>query len=339
MAPRVHRTRTALLVLLAACVARAACAWYVPPPGTSFVWHLSGADSDVDPRHPAKVYTVDASLAASTMARLRRAGKRVMCYISFGTAEDWRGDYHQFPNAALGGLVCRGDECADVWPGERWVDVKSAAVRAIMEARVQAAKSKGCDGVDPDNINAYSNNITVQAVTDFTVTEDDQYAMSVGLKNPGSLAPSHMAGLFDWALIESCSYYSDWGGGEWYSGKYQCDYANEFIVRSKAVFAIEYAEQWGTSATTVNGMRFPQGLCADSNAHGFTTNLCTFDLGLGPRYRFANCPLHKPAGCDGVWRQCVKEQVYRKYQQRHMERWDAVGQCMRARRAACKYKA
>ncbi|CAI5529596.1 unnamed protein product [Closterium sp. Naga37s-1] len=165
------------------------------------------------------------------------------------------------------------------------------------------------------------------------------YGMSVGLKNPGPLAPSHMANLFDWAIIESCIYFSDSSNNAWYSGKYQCDYSNEFIVRNKAVFSIEYKELWGTSAGQVNGITFPQAMCAISNAHGFNTNLCSFSLGTGPRYPFANCPLHKPAGCDNVWKECVKQSVYAQYKKQGMARWDAVGQCMRAKRAACRYKA
>ncbi|CAI5978596.1 unnamed protein product, partial [Closterium sp. NIES-65] len=82
--------------------------------------------------------------------------------------------------------------------------------------------------------------------------------MSVGLKNPGPLAPSHMAGLFDWALVKECNQYTDWSGGEWYSGRYGCNYAKEFIVRNKAVFVAEYVESWGNSAGVQNGIRFPQ---------------------------------------------------------------------------------
>ncbi|CAI5529597.1 unnamed protein product [Closterium sp. Naga37s-1] len=147
-----------------------------------------------------------------------------------------------------------------------------------------------------------------------------------------------MAGLFDWALVEECNQYTDWSGGEWYSGKYGCDYANEFILRNKAVFVAEYVESWGNSAGVKNGIRFPQGMCADNNAHGFTTRLYDLDLGNGPSYAFANCLQHKPGGCN-VWRECVKPSVFNQYKQQGMARWDAVGQCARARRAACRAQA
>ncbi|CAI5983114.1 unnamed protein product [Closterium sp. NIES-64] len=92
----------------------------------------------------------------------------------------------------------------------------------------------------------------------FSLPEVVMYGMSVGLKNPGPLAPSHMAGLFDWALVKECNQYTDWSGGEWYSGRYGCNYAKEFIVRNKAVFVAEYVESWGNSAGVQNGIRFPQ---------------------------------------------------------------------------------
>src|SRR5258708_612099 len=42
-------------------------------------------------------------------------GKRVICYFSAGTAEDWRPDYRQFNPQDLGtSLSC--------WPGERWLN-------------------------------------------------------------------------------------------------------------------------------------------------------------------------------------------------------------------------
>ncbi|CAI6005282.1 unnamed protein product [Closterium sp. NIES-64] len=172
-----------------------------------------------------------------------------------------------------------------------------------------------------------------QAISQFTVTADDQfkynswianavhkYGMSVGLKYPVPLAPSFMANLFVWAIIESCIYLSDFSDGEWYSGKYQYDYSNKFIVRNKAVFSIEPFVQSATLTAS-------------------NTNLFSYSLGTGPHNPFANCPLHKLAGCDAVWKECVKQSVYAQYKQQGMARWDAVGQCMRAKRAACKYKA
>ncbi|WP_414691363.1 endo alpha-1,4 polygalactosaminidase [Noviherbaspirillum sp.] len=44
------------------------------------------------------------------------------------------------------------------WAGERWLDTRSANVRQIMQKRLDLAKAKGCDGVEPDNVDGYTNN-------------------------------------------------------------------------------------------------------------------------------------------------------------------------------------
>jgi len=41
------------------------------------------------------------------------------------------------------------------WKGERWLNISSANVRSIMTARIQLAAQKGCDGIDPDNVDGY----------------------------------------------------------------------------------------------------------------------------------------------------------------------------------------
>lgn len=63
---------------------------------------------------------------------------------SAGSYEDWRPDAADFPPASLG-LPLQG------WKGERWLDVRSAGVRAVMEARLQMCKDKGFPAADPDN--------------------------------------------------------------------------------------------------------------------------------------------------------------------------------------------
>ncbi|CAI5940401.1 unnamed protein product [Closterium sp. NIES-64] len=333
----------------------------------------------VDTTVNAQVYDIDGfGTPAATIRRLQAAGRKVICYFSFGSAEDYRADYSLFPRSTLGGLVCNSDDCSEVWEGERWLDVRSNVVRSVLEKRVKLAKRKGCDGIEPDNLDAWSNNIMYKTISRFKITAADQanfnlwiartvhkYGMSVGLKNPGSLLPSQMAAAFDWALVEQCNEYSVWGGGgAWYSGRYGCDYANEFIVRSKAVFIAEpcalttmhTASQYDAplqhkdlepgyatpppltsrSLATASLATAPpsrQAMCADNNAHGFTTRLYNMDLEPGYRYPFADCLRHKPAGCNSVWQQCVQPTVYQSFMRSGMKRWDAVGQCMRSKSA------
>jgi hypothetical protein len=98
------------------------------------------APSDVD------IFDVDLfNTPVSVFEELHDRGKKAICYFSAGTGEDWRPDYAQFAAADLGSQ----DSC---WPGERWLNVKSDGVWAVMAARIKLASDKGCDAIDPDNM-------------------------------------------------------------------------------------------------------------------------------------------------------------------------------------------
>ncbi|KAK3172532.1 hypothetical protein OEA41_005854 [Lepraria neglecta] len=75
--------------------------------------------------------------------------RKVICYFSAGSYENWRPDTSK--STDLGKPL-------DGWPGEWWLQTNSANVRKIMLARLDQAVLKGCDGVNPDNIDAYDNN-------------------------------------------------------------------------------------------------------------------------------------------------------------------------------------
>lgn len=51
----------------------------------------------------------------------------------------------------------------DGWD-EWWLDIKTpsclANIKPIMSARMAAAKLKGCDAVDPDNMDSYTNEVS-----------------------------------------------------------------------------------------------------------------------------------------------------------------------------------
>ncbi|CRK15894.1 hypothetical protein BN1723_017445, partial [Verticillium longisporum] len=83
-----------------------------------------------------------------TFSRLREAGKKVICYFSAGSWEDWRDDKDDFGDENLGKEL-------DGWPGEKWVDVASDGVRNVMKKRIQLAANRGCDAIDPDNVDGF----------------------------------------------------------------------------------------------------------------------------------------------------------------------------------------
>jgi hypothetical protein len=121
-----------------------------PAVGAQFQMILSGT---VDPAGLAalapstpEIWDVDLeSTPKETIAAFHSMGKKVICYFSAGSSEDWRTDYSSFLPTDKGG-------CLGNWPGEKWLDIRSENVFQVMKKRIASAAEKGCDGVDPDNM-------------------------------------------------------------------------------------------------------------------------------------------------------------------------------------------
>jgi hypothetical protein len=61
------------------------------------------------------------------------------------------------------------------FPNERWLDIRSittSPLGPILIARFQQAKAKGCDGVEPDNMDGYDK--TAHESSGFPLTYNDQ---------------------------------------------------------------------------------------------------------------------------------------------------------------------
>jgi hypothetical protein len=108
---------------------------------------LSSSSSSVTPN--VSIFDIDLfDTPTSTIQQLHALGKRVLCYFSAGSYENWRPDAAQFTQSDLGLDL-------DGWAGEKWLNTNSENVRRIMKDRIDLAKEKGCDGVDPDNVDGY----------------------------------------------------------------------------------------------------------------------------------------------------------------------------------------
>lgn len=127
------------------------------PAGTPFDILLNSANvnlkdmSSVESVSPTGVDVMDIDLFdtdATTISDLKRQGKTVVCYFSAGTREDWRSDANDWQPADYG-------EAMEDWPGENWANVQSSNVLDIMKKRIAMAVQKGCDGLDPDNVDGY----------------------------------------------------------------------------------------------------------------------------------------------------------------------------------------
>ena len=227
--------------------------WWQPPVDTSWQWHLT--DMSIDQSFDVDMYDIEMfDSSASTVAALHAQGRRVICYISVGSWEDWRPDVDEFPSAVLGNDY-------EGWPGEKWLDIREIDKLApIMRSRLDQCQAKGFDGVEPDNIDGYTNNtgfpLTYQdQLTYNTWLADEAHArgLSIGLKNDGEQAED-LVSIFDWAMTEDC-FAEDW-----------CAEMEPFSDAGKAVFAAEYTDQLSTN-------QFINDVCPQAETIGFNAIL------------------------------------------------------------------
>jgi hypothetical protein len=197
---------------------------------------------------------------ASTIASLHRAGRAVICYFST-QYEDWRPDADDFTDDVLGHAL-------DDWPGEKYVDIRSDVVRDIMAARLDLAVQKGCDGVEPDNVDEYTNTnglgITASDQLDFNkflAEEAHARGLSVGLKNDLDQV-RQLESYFDWALNEQCNQYDE------------CDTLSPFVDADKAVFGVEYSGSVSSFCPDMKSMGF-SWLKKDMNLDASVTQCCS----------------------------------------------------------------
>ena len=93
-------SRIMLAFALMALTSTAKAEIWKPALGTSFEWILQGYAGTI----PA-ASAIDLDLNDATKAQistLRAAGKTVICYISFGSWENWRPDKNKFPASVIG---------------------------------------------------------------------------------------------------------------------------------------------------------------------------------------------------------------------------------------------
>jgi hypothetical protein len=193
-------------------------------------WQLA---TPIDPTYDVQVYDIDLfENDASVIADLHQRGKKVICYVNMGAWEDWREDKDTFPKAAIG--LPWPD-----FPHEYWLDVRRwDLLGPVLRARLDMAVAKGCDGVEPDNLDGW--NLMAHQPTGFPLTAMDQLiynrliaseahrrGLAVGLKNDVPQAPD-LVDDFDFHVSEQCFEYNE------------CANLAEFIKRGKPVFLAEY---------------------------------------------------------------------------------------------------
>lgn len=214
--------------------------WWQPAPLTTWQWVISTTpDTSLD----VQMYDIDLfSASPATIKALHDAGRAVICYFST-QYEDWRPDAKAFPSSALGNNL-------DDWKGEKWVDIRNSGLRNVMKARLDLAASKGCDGVEPDNVDGYKANTGFPLTAanqleynKFLAAEAHARGLSIGLKNDLSQVVD-LQPHFDWAINEECYQYNE------------CPRIKPFIDNNKAVFSCEYKGSGSTICPYMNGLKY-----------------------------------------------------------------------------------
>ncbi len=248
-----------ILLLLVSCTNRQET--FIPtsppePPVLMDSWHPSLGNTlqlqfvgTFDDSVETDAYDLDLfDTESATIADLHARGKRVICYLSAGSWEDWRPDADLFPREVIGNSYAG-------WPGEKWLDIRQLdKLQPIMSARLDLCASRGFDGVEPDNVEVLGND------TGFPITYQDQLAYAlwlaeaaharglvIGLKNASQMVDD-VIHQFDFSIVEDCFEYG------W------CADMSPFIQAGKPVFAIEYTDA---------GIKF-QDACAQAGTLGLS---------------------------------------------------------------------
>ena len=240
------------LLLLAGCENNKASS----SPADDGRWQIQ-LSGGVNTAFDVDTYIIDLFDSSDALIKqLQQQGIEVICYFSAGSFENWREDVDQFTEADIGKEL-------EGWEGEKWLDIRSSAVRLVTQSRLDLAVKKGCDGVDPDNVNSYANDtgfdITREDQIDFNLyvaNESHQRGLLVGLKNTLGLVPD-LHDSFDFAVNEQCFEYQE------------CALLQPFVDAAKPVFSIEYADDMAAAELKME----QNSICVQSKGLGLHTLL------------------------------------------------------------------
>lgn len=237
-------------------------------PEINSTWNIQ-LQGTVNENYTVDMYEVDLfDSSTELISRLKAKNIKVICYFNAGAWENWRSDADGFPTETLGNTMSG-------YSDEKWLDITNTSLISLMESRLDLAVTKGCDGVDPDNMDGYTQN------SGFTISYDDQLAynrfianaarqrdLSVALKNVLEQVDD-LVDYYDFAVNEQCFYYDE------------CDMLDVFISRGKAVFNLEYADKYRDTNDTTQR----DNMCSESNSKSFSTLIMSASGDLDDSYR------------------------------------------------------
>jgi hypothetical protein len=135
-----------------------------------------------------------------------------------------------------------------------------------MQQRLDLAVQKGCDGVEPDNVDGYANESGFDlgyadqlAYNRMLAAEAHARTLAIGLKNDLDQVDD-LVDDFDFAVNEQCFQYAE------------CDLLTPFIDRGKAVLQAEYHRAYVDDAAA------REALCRDARTRQFSTLILPLEL-------------------------------------------------------------
>jgi hypothetical protein len=193
--------------------------WQLSPP-LNFTYDVQVYDIDLFDSDPKRI------------TQLHAEGRKVICYVNLGAWENWRPDKDLFPPSVIGAQW-------PAFPKEYWLDIRQWDLLApAIRGRLDMAVAKGCDAVEPDNMDGF--NAMAHNESGFPLTFEDQLKfnrqvaaeaharkLAVGLKND-TLQAAALVNDFDFHVSEQCFEYDE------------CKYLMDFIAKGKPIFEAEY---------------------------------------------------------------------------------------------------
>jgi len=251
-----------------------------PKTGTTWNIILNKGSFDIN-KEKAQVIDIDLhSNSAEDIQKYHDAGKKVVCYFSGGTLEDFRPDKEEY--LKVDGLVKNGYK---QWEGENWLDFRKEGIKPLITNRMKLAVEKKCDGIDVDNLDGCQDK-TVKKKWSNPLTKEDtitfakwlsatahELGLSIGLKN--SLFMIDEVGEdFDFAINESCAT----------NGYPECHLYKKFLDSGKAVFGITYEiylnERYNRLCDVLDGLKISMIIKRKELIQG------------GKTYHQSSCPLY-----------------------------------------------
>ena len=210
--------------------------YYKPRVGDTFEWRLDSIALNEVNQYSCNIIDIDAFSASKELVDAFHArGIKVIAYVSVGTFETYRPDLNLLPAEVVGNIY-------PAWPDERFLNIREIEkMKPFITSRFDMIKSKGFDGIEPDNIDTYGE------ITDFNLTLNDSKLfcewiiqeahdrkLCIGQKNTEELIPL-LHKKFDWALTEDLFYQNTE------------DVYSVYISENKPVFSAEYTDEMDIS--------------------------------------------------------------------------------------------